>query len=54
MLCGERCTHPADLGTCMLLQTAKEEEREAAATQKADDCSATPVVTDEVAAEQVR
>jgi hypothetical protein len=37
----------------MLLQTAKEEEREATATQKADDCCATPVVTDEGAAEQV-
>ena len=44
---------PADHGTCMLLQTAKEEERESAATQKADDCSATPIVTDEGAAEHV-
>ena len=37
----------------MLLQTAKEEEREATATQKADECCATAVVTDEGAAEQV-
>jgi hypothetical protein len=36
----------------MLLQTAKEEEREATATQKADDCCAKPVVMTEVAAKQ--